>query len=429
MPVEANQLYRVGPDTLGGELFRRYWIPVEVSDNLTGRDIKEGLQLSNDHNPLKVKVLGEDLVLYRDGSGEPGLLTEHCSHRHASLLYGRVEEEGLRCIYHGWKYDREGNCLETPAEPPDSHLKDTIKHTAYPCREEAGLIFAYMGPPDKMPPFPRYPQIFREDGIRITGNGSRILKANFFTQLDNVMDVWHVEIAHGWFKPTSQVETTHHGKDGQPPTPIKYAETPWGVCYQALKNTEQPGIYEYHDTHFVFPNMRFSQPDNAAINWWVPIDDYTTRWFGIYRVPDAEAFKRRNAKIGHIPVDSGGNFYDGWFEDVGRWHHFGHQLRPGQVWEDEAAMSTQAPSRDRLPDFDHMRLTSADRGVQMARDLWRQQIERVQQGLDPIGINSQLTDGFIPVPAERRRVSCDEGMKLMDMSLAERWLNLIKGKP
>src|SRR5687767_3436766 len=159
--VEQEVLFRVGPGTPSGEVFRRYWLPVETSSNLGGG---RGSVVPSAKNPIRVRVLGEDLVLFRDSTGKPGLLGEHCSHRGTSLYFGRVEEHGLRCLYHGWKYDRGGRCLETPAEPPESNFRLTVQHPSYPCEEVGGLIFAYLGPPDKQPPFPRYPMLFRDDG-------------------------------------------------------------------------------------------------------------------------------------------------------------------------------------------------------------------------------------------------------------------------
>ena len=149
---EEEELFRLGPGTASGELFRRYWLPVETSGNLGGG---RGPVVPSAKNPLPLTVLGEHLVLFRDATGKPGLIAEHCSHRGTSLRFGRVEDDGLRCLYHGWKYDREGHCLETPAEPPSSRMKDAVRHPAYPCVEVGGLIFAYMGPAEKQPPFPR----------------------------------------------------------------------------------------------------------------------------------------------------------------------------------------------------------------------------------------------------------------------------------
>src|SRR6266852_6458078 len=131
--LNDSDLCHVGPGTPAGEMFRRYWLVISRSEDL--RDI-----------PQAIKVLGEELVLFRDGQGRLGLVGLHCSHRGASLEYGRIEEGGLRCIYHGWLYDVDGQCLEQPGEPAGSTFHERIRQTAYPCTEKAGMIFAYMGP-------------------------------------------------------------------------------------------------------------------------------------------------------------------------------------------------------------------------------------------------------------------------------------------
>src|SRR5579864_7750759 len=142
---EENELLtRVGPGTPCGELLRRYWHPIALSQDLS------------DEKPTHfVRLLGEDLVLWKDKSGNVGLIQDHCPHRGASLLYGRVEERGIACAYHGWLYDTQGNCLETPAEPADSKLYLTVKHKAYPVEKMLGLYWAYMGPAP-VPPLRRF---------------------------------------------------------------------------------------------------------------------------------------------------------------------------------------------------------------------------------------------------------------------------------
>ena len=147
LPKEQNELLtRTGPGTPMGELMRRYWIPALLLEEIP----------EPDSPPVRVRLLGEELVAFRDSEGRIGLLDEHCAHRGASLYFGRNEECGLRCIYHGWKYDVDGNVLDTPAEPPGSDFKKKIRQTAYPTREAAGVIYAYLGPRDKMPLFPNY---------------------------------------------------------------------------------------------------------------------------------------------------------------------------------------------------------------------------------------------------------------------------------
>ncbi len=141
VPEPDAELTRTGPGTPMGELMRRFWQPVCLSSELA--DL-----------PHAARILGEDLVVFRDKRGEVGVLLRHCSHRGTSLEYGIVSERGIRCCYHGWLFDIDGTVLETPGEPPDSAMKDTLRHGAYPAREYKGLVFAYMGPPDEQPEFP-----------------------------------------------------------------------------------------------------------------------------------------------------------------------------------------------------------------------------------------------------------------------------------
>ena len=141
---ENERLTQVGPGTPGGAFLRRYWTPAALSEELPPGGA-----------PVPVRLLGEDLVLFRDENGRPGLIGLHCSHRGADLSYGRVEDGGLRCLYHGWLYDVSGRCLEQPGEPAGSTFHERIKQPAYPCHEQAGIIFAYMGPGGP-PLFPAY---------------------------------------------------------------------------------------------------------------------------------------------------------------------------------------------------------------------------------------------------------------------------------
>jgi 5,5'-dehydrodivanillate O-demethylase len=180
---EMDFLTRVGPGTPAGELLRRYWYPIAVAEELTQEE------------PTKfVRVLGEDLVLFRDKQGRVGLLADRCSHRGVSLLYGRVEERGIACAYHGWLYDIEGNCVECPAEPEGSRFHLTVKHKAYPVEKLIGLYWTYMGP--KPAPFiPRYDVWARKDGRRKIV-AYPLLDANWFQAMENSVDPAHLQILH-----------------------------------------------------------------------------------------------------------------------------------------------------------------------------------------------------------------------------------------
>jgi phthalate 4,5-dioxygenase oxygenase subunit len=192
---EENELLtRVHPGSAMGDLFRRYWIPALLSEEIPEPDCP----------PVRVRLLGEDLVAFRDTNGKIGLLDEHCSHRGTSLFYGRNEECGLRCIYHGWKYDVEGNVLETPAEPAGSQLKNKVHHTAYPCVEAGGMVFAYMGPRNKTPVFPTYAWLgVPQNQIYVAKS---LLECNYLQGLDGDCDSSHLNFLHRMFKPDARRE-------------------------------------------------------------------------------------------------------------------------------------------------------------------------------------------------------------------------------
>lgn len=394
---EEEELVRVGPGTPSGEVFRRYWLPVEVSANLGPK------------YPMRVQALGEDLVLFRDSSAQPGLLAEHCSHRGTSLYYGRVEGDCLRCLYHGWAYDAHGNVVDTPAEPPTSNFKYTVKHRAYPCLESAGLIFAYMGPPEKQPLFPRYEPLVAEDGIRLTGNGAYVEGCNVFQALhDNNLDAWHVEIAHGWFSARPRDAVLHHGRDGEPPSPVKYERTPLGTRYVTVAPVPASGKYRYFANDTIWPCSRCNNDPrrgSSSLEWAVPLDDQRTRWFNVRFFPfvdgkpsragltAANSASHARGNVDNLPAD--------WAEQVGRWDNFAHPWRQGNLWEDEVAQATQG-SRERgyLPDWENWHLGTSDHGLMLNREVWREQVERVRQGLDPIGvIRDPRDDRIIPNPS------------------------------
>src|SRR5579885_1952307 len=142
---EENELItRVGPGTPMGAALRRYWLPALLVEELPAPDCP----------PVRVRLLGEDLVAFRDSMGQLGLLGAHCPHRGASLFFGRNEECGLRCVYHGWKFDVAGACVDMPSEPEESTFKERVRATAYPCVERGGVVWTYMGPPALQPPLP-----------------------------------------------------------------------------------------------------------------------------------------------------------------------------------------------------------------------------------------------------------------------------------
>ncbi len=188
-PASMRELTAVGAGTPMGELLRRYWHPVGLAGD--AREI-----------PRALRVLGEELVLFRDGQGRPGLVYSRCAHRGTTLYYGRVEERGIRCCYHGWLYDVEGRCLEQPCEPGGGTQRERIRQPWYPVQERYGLLFAYLGPPARKPVLPRYEaleildagEFIEADANSVGGGGPVVIPCNWLQHYENLMDSLHVPI-------------------------------------------------------------------------------------------------------------------------------------------------------------------------------------------------------------------------------------------
>jgi phenylpropionate dioxygenase-like ring-hydroxylating dioxygenase large terminal subunit len=174
VPAPDEELTRVGPGTPCGEYLRRFWQPVAFARELGAV-------------PLAIRIMGEELVVFRDLRQRVGLLQRHCTHRGTSLEFGLISERGIRCCYHGWVFDVDGRILETPGEPPSSTLRDRLCQGAYPTHELAGLVFAYMGPPDRRPAFPLY-DTFELPGFTLEPAGKFMLPCNWLQIKDNSMD-------------------------------------------------------------------------------------------------------------------------------------------------------------------------------------------------------------------------------------------------
>ncbi len=210
-------------------------------------------------------------MAFRDSQGRVGLLDEHCSHRGTSLYYGRNEECGLRCIYHGWKYDMDGNVLETPAAPSGSDFKTKIHHRTYPCREEAGIVFAYMGPLEKKPLFPSYEWVgLSEDQVFVT---KVFLKCNYLQGLEGDCDSSHLSYLHKSFKAgTREFENEAYANDGAPK--LEAVGTDFGVRMVSLRKSG-PSTNLFRVTNFVMPCQGFipGGREGLTTHYYVPIDD------------------------------------------------------------------------------------------------------------------------------------------------------------
>jgi 5,5'-dehydrodivanillate O-demethylase len=361
--AENEILTRVGPGTPAGELLRRYWHPVLVAGELTAEE------------PIKpVRILGENLVVFRmppgPGETEPryGLMEEQCQHRFASLAYGRVDCAGIRCPYHGWKYDAAGRCIEQPAEPADSPYKNEIHQTAYPVQKLAGLLFAYMGP-QPMPLLPRWDVLTREDGRRWTVIES-VIDCNWLQAMENSVDPAHLFWLHS--------SSAHLATMKEYDEVHEFVRFEYGIMKRRTTPGRNPGDPPTTDAHpLVFPtSLRHvarergkSQPEyrhNLQIR--VPIDDEHIKVYRVNFVPSATE---------RSPADQDPPFeYRPLKSDTGEYYMNIVSAQDSMAWETQGAIA------DRTREH----LGVSDRGVVILRKLYREQIDVVAKGGEPMGV-------------------------------------------
>lgn len=346
LTLEQNErLTRVGQGTPAGELLRRYWMPVAPKAEVDDVRIRP------------VRLLGEDLVVYKDDLGRYGLLAEQCSHRSASLCYGKIDGEGIRCPYHGWKYDITGRCLDQPAEPPTSTYKESIKHPAYPVQEMGGLLFTYLGP-QPAPLLPRFDILAREDWERRI-EIHPVLDCNWLQPMENAVDPAHLYWLHGYTGGAPAQSPDEHNE---------FEEFDFGIykSHVGKKHTE---------THpLVFPNI-LRGPGHVA-HFRVPMDDTHTRIFYVLYNP---APNGSPVKQSHVPYQYIGPIKES-YDDQGM-ERYRHHMRTfasqdGMAWETQGAVTDRGREH----------LAVSDKGIIMFRRMVLKQIEAVEQGRDPIGV-------------------------------------------
>src|SRR5438874_4067363 len=276
LPKEENDyLCRVGPGTPMGTLLRQYWIPGMLSTELAGPDC----------DPVRIRLLGEDLIAFRDTKGQVGMLANHCPHRGASLFFGRNEEAGLRCVYHGWKFDVGGRCLDMPNEPPESNFKDKIRAVAYPCQERGGVIWTYMGSEATPPPLPDLEANMlpaEESGVGMVARD-----CNWLQGLEGDIDTSHLQILHYGSVPTGAAEKGTFGYYGLSDRAPRYAvtDTDYGTMYGAYRPAEDESYY-WRIASFLFPF--YAMIPTGLLGYqilaraWVPIDDEHMLFVSMY---------------------------------------------------------------------------------------------------------------------------------------------------
>jgi phenylpropionate dioxygenase-like ring-hydroxylating dioxygenase large terminal subunit len=357
IPEPDPELTRVGPGTPCGELLRRYWQPVCLSEEL--KDL-----------PKRIRILGEDLVAFRDGQGRAGLLFFRCSHRGASLEYGRVEAGGLRCCYHGWLYDVEGKILDMPLEPPGNPFKNHIQHPCYAVREFGGLVFGYMGPPDQTPEFPIYDVWQKQGGTLKARMGPRVggpVNCNWLQAEENLMDALHTFWLHTLHS-GSQFPSRTYGID---PDELKYEETEMGMRFVLTRKLPDGKWWELIwemimplNAHLVYTE-ELKTERVRAVTYCVPVDDTHQLGASIRWVPKDES----DEATGREKLAPGSR-RDASYEYT--------QRHP----DDKEAVEGQGPIA--IHGLEH--LVTSDRGVVRFRKILREAIHAVKGGRDPKGI-------------------------------------------
>jgi 5,5'-dehydrodivanillate O-demethylase len=371
---EANErLTRVGPGTPMGELMRRYWYPVAFVRELDEWPIK------------KVRLLGENFALWKTRDGGYGILQESCPHRAASLVYGVIEEEGLRCGYHGWLYGTDGQCLQQPAEPATSTFKHKIKAQAGMAQALGGMVWAYIGP-DPAPELPRF-DVFVMDGVRDIGHS--VLPCNWLQIMENSVDPHHVEWLHGryfnFLAQTSGFEmpsafTKAHVKVG-------FDEFEWGIIKRRLLEGQSEEDDDWKVGHpMMFPYcMRVGGNGIDQMQIRVPIDD-THTWAMFYSTHNPPGLDSYPDQV--YPFD----YEYQWRDENGK--HIVDYVE-GQ---DVMAWVSQGEITDRTAEH----IGKSDIGVTMLRRMFRQNMAAVQEGRDPMGVIREPRDR-IDLPCERSK--------------------------
>ena len=367
-PSYRAELTEVGAGTPMGELLRRYWHPV-------------GLAPDAGERPRALRVLGEDLILFRDGRGRAGLVYPRCAHRGTTLYYGKVEERGIRCCYHGWLYDVEGHCLEQPCEAGGGPRRDQLRQPWYPVEERYGLVFAYLGPPLKKPLLPRYDclevlgpgEFIDADDSSIGSGGAQVVPCNWLQHWENVVDPFHVPILHGSFSGAQFV-----AQMAQMPS-VAFSTTERGVKVVSLRALADGRVFR-RITEAAVPTLRVVPNPRVvgygkveSIGWVLPIDDTHFRIYVSGRVTEqGQHGKMRSRMNGRL-----------WSELNAE----EHQRFPG----DFEAQTGQGPIT--LHSEEHF--ATSDKGIALLRRFLERQLKRVAAGGDPAGVAFDQQSAYV----------------------------------
>jgi phthalate 4,5-dioxygenase oxygenase subunit len=386
---EQNDLLtQTGPGTAGGKLFRNYWLPALLAEELP----------ENECPPVRVKLLSERLLAFRDTQGRYGLIDEFCAHRGVSLWFGRNEDNGLRCPYHGWKYDHTGQCIEVPSEPAESGFCQKIKLKSYPLVERGGVLWTYMGPPDQQPPLPEWE--FATVPADQSFMSKRVQESNWLQAMEGGIDSSHVSFLHRGDLGSDPLFKGAKGnqynlKDSRPV--FEVVESAGGLYIGARRNAEN-GHYYWRITQWVMPSFTMIAPrGNHPMHghFWVPIDDencwtWSFDYHPIRDLTETEVQAMRDGKGIHVkyvegtfrPLANKDNDYliDRAAQKAGRTY----SGVEGIAMQDASLQESMGPVVDRAKE----NLVSTDNGIIMARHrLLRSVKALMDKGVVPPGVD------------------------------------------
>ena len=385
-PQGNRLLTQVGRGTPMGELMRRYWQPIGAAVDLSDRWTR------------RVRLLGEDLILFRNRQGGLGLIAEQCPHRRASFLHGVPTEQGIRCPYHGWEFDAQGKCLSQPFEPDNCAFRARVSTDAYPVQELGGLLFAYLGP-QPAPLLPRFDGFVAEGAIRIMGRA--LLPVNWLQVMENSLDPVHTEWLHGHQYEFQREQEGVKVAISAPHEKIDFREFEFGITKHRLLAGQSEDSDDWRVGHpIVFPNTLAVGNGDAAQRYYsfqmrVPVDDTHTLhlWYNAYLPPPeavVEPGLRSTLHVYEVPyLDAQGEF-----------------IVDNIDGQDMMAWITQGAIADRSREH----LASSDKGVALYRRVLRREMKKVQEGLDPMGlVRDPARNTCIDLPNEKKKHHNSDG--------------------
>ena len=404
---DNERLVRVGAGTPMGTMLRRYWQPALLSSELE----------DTDGPPVRVRMLGEDLVAFRETQGRVGLVDAFCPHRRAPMFYARNEECGIRCIYHGWKFDADGQCVDLPSMPSDSPMKDNVRIKSYPTFEKAGVIWAYMGPPERKPPHPDYEWMRAPDTHR---NVSKYLQScNYLQALEGSLDTSHSTFLHNNVLGTKR--NTVRSADGAPQ--IDVFPTDYGYTYVSIRKTSDDRRYvRVYQYVMPFQQMRGDITDDGGQlsevptldgHLYVPIDDYNTvTWNWMYGSDQKAVVTPEYAESEARGVGRGKDDYiPGTFKlvrNIENDHMIDRTVQKSRTFsgitgiatQDSAVQEGMGPIVDRSQEI----LVRTDKAIIAMRKMMLDATYAVERGEDPPGLDPASYRGVRPhdtvIPAD-----------------------------